>query len=306
MKLKALSHYDDDLETRFGDCLLVYDTMHLIVYDCGHEKHVERIKNFLEYNSLIQEIYIVVSHNDSDHTDGVIPLMEYLAEKNYKTTIYTSLYLKSTEKIEEILDDGRRNKKSICDHILDIFDKIAEIVEKAIEFDFNVIDAKKDTTVSSAEIVGPSEDEFVEVVAKAIEDEGVGSIDGETLMNAASVQLKIYLDDNKTVLLCGDASPEYLKELDSYKVIQFPHHGQARDGYSILEKLGDASYMKDFIISDNTGSSKTAGGSEELVVFMKQEHYKAAYNTLNGEISLPEKIGVSSCGGVNLGGFFNK
>ncbi|MBE5861960.1 MAG: hypothetical protein E7295_03820 [Lachnospiraceae bacterium] len=306
MKLKALSHYDGDLETRFGDCLLVYDSMHLIVYDCGHEKHAERIKSILECNSLIQEIYIVVSHNDSDHTDGIIPLMEYLAEKQYKTTIYTSLYLKSAEKIEKILDDGRRNKKSICDHILDIFDRIAEIVERAMEFDFNVIDAKEGTAVLSAEIVGPSEDEFAEVVAKAIEDEGAGSINGETVMNAASVQLKLYLDKNTPVLLCGDASPEYLKALSSYKIIQFPHHGQFDDGCSILEKLGDASYMKEFIISDNTGNGKNAGGSEELVAYMKQEHYKAAYNTLRGEITILEKIGVSTCKGVNLGGFYNK
>lgn len=34
MKLKALSHYDEDTDTRFGDCILLYDSSTLIVYDC--------------------------------------------------------------------------------------------------------------------------------------------------------------------------------------------------------------------------------------------------------------------------------
>ena len=32
MKLKALSHYDEDTDTRFGDCILLYNSSTLIVY----------------------------------------------------------------------------------------------------------------------------------------------------------------------------------------------------------------------------------------------------------------------------------
>ena len=59
----------------------------------------------------------------------------------------------------------------------------------------------------SGSIVGPTEDEFAEVVAQAIEDAKTTKIDGETVMNAASVQLKYKLDNAEIVLLCGDASP---------------------------------------------------------------------------------------------------
>ena len=125
-------------------------------------------------------------------------------------------------------------------------------------------------------------------------------------MNAASVQLKICLDNRDVGLLCGDAAPQYLKNLDSYDIIQFPHHGQYKDGVEILDCLGDASYSKKFLISDNTGSGKTRGGSAELVSYMKEENYEAAYNTLNGVVSLPVKSASSSANskGVRLGVFF--
>lgn len=306
MKLKALSHYNGDTDTRFGDCIMISNSTQLIVYDCGHEKHAEAVGDFLRNNTSIKEVHIVVSHNDSDHTDGIIPLMDYLSSEGYQTTFYTSLYLKHASEVERLLDDGRRNKKSICDHILEIFSNIAEIVEKAQEYGFSVKDANKGVTLATAEIVGPLEDEFVEVVAKAIEEDGTGTINGETVMNAASVQLKFTLDNQNKVLLCGDAAPQYLKNLNSYDVIQFPHHGQYKDGVEILDCLGDESYSKEYLISDNTGSGKTSGGSSELVDHMKEENYKTAYNTLHGVVSLPIQSTASSTTtkGVRLGVFF--
>lgn len=306
MKLKALSHYNGDMDTRFGDCIMTSNSTQLIVYDCGHDKHAEAVGDFLRNNTSVKEVHIVVSHNDSDHTDGIIPLMDYLASEGYETTLYTSLYLKHASEVERLLDDGRRNKKSICDQILKIFNNIAEIVEKAQEYGFSVKDAIKGVTLATAEIVGPLEDEFVEVVAKAIEEDGTGTISGETVMNAASVQLKFTLDNQNKVLLCGDAAPQYLKNLNSYDVIQFPHHGQYKDGVEILDCLGDESYSKEYLISDNTGSGKSSGGSDELVDYMKEENYKTAYNTLNGVVSLPMQSTASSATtkGVRLGVFF--
>lgn len=46
MKLKALSHYAGDTDTRFGDCILLYDATTLIVYDCGNERHAEEVEKF--------------------------------------------------------------------------------------------------------------------------------------------------------------------------------------------------------------------------------------------------------------------
>ena len=89
MKLKALSHYNGDMDTRFGDCILLYDSTSLVVYDCGHAQHAQEIEDFLCENALISKVHIVISHNDSDHTDGIEKLMEYLYSKGYDVTVYS-------------------------------------------------------------------------------------------------------------------------------------------------------------------------------------------------------------------------
>lgn len=304
MKLKALSHYDSDKDTRYGDCILLYDNTSLIVYDCGHTRHAQEVENFLEANSLISQVYIVVSHNDSDHTNGVAELLEYLYNEQYTVTVYSSLYLKSARKVLDVLDDERRTLPATKKHILEKFDNIKEIVEKAQEYGFTVKDASVNANVATGTIVGPTEDEFVEVVAQAIEDESVNKIEGETVMNAASVQLKCELNGAQTILLCGDASPSYLHNLNSYEIIQLPHHGKLDDAQRIFEKLED-SYSKTYLVSDNTGSGATSGGSDNLVEYMQAEYYTPALNTQNGVVDIPKKgfanISVGKPQGVKLG-----
>ena len=48
MKLQALSHYDDDMDTRYGDCIMLLDDTSLIVYDCGHQRHADEVEAYLE------------------------------------------------------------------------------------------------------------------------------------------------------------------------------------------------------------------------------------------------------------------
>lgn len=289
MKLKALSHYDGDMNTRFGDCILLYDSNTLIIYDCGHTKHSETVKSFLQSTPSVSQIHIVISHNDSDHTGGVLDLLDYLNDNNYNTSVYSSLYLKHTKEIMEILDDDRRTKSATREHILENFNNIAKIIKKAEDYSFTIVDATVGTTVASAKIVGPTEEEFVAVVAQAIKDDTVTQIEGETVMNAASIQLKSILTDGKVVLLCGDASPSYLHDLDSYNIIQLPHHGQLDDAKAIFQELGDSVYRKTFLISDNTGSAENSGGSVKLKSYMQEERYNVALNTQNGVVELPDE-----------------
>lgn len=305
MKLKALSHYNGDKDTRYGDCILLYENVSLIVYDCGHTRHAQEVKDFLNVNSMISQVHIVVSHNDSDHTNGIIELLDYLKNKqHYVVTVYSSLYLKSARKVLDILDDERRTLPATKKHILETFDKIKEIVEKAQEYGFTVKDATFNTKVGTGTIVGPTEDEFAEVVAQAIEDGGVSKIEGETVMNAASIQLKCGLEGNQAILLCGDASPAYLHNLDNYEIIQLPHHGQLDDAKKIFDKLKD-SYSKSYLVSDNTGSGATSGGSDKLIEYMQKEYYTPALNTKNGVLDIPKKgfanILVNKPQGVKLG-----
>ncbi len=303
MKLKALSYYDRDMNTRFGDCLLLYDSTSLVVYDCGHIKHAEAVEAFLQSNKTISKVHIVVSHNDSDHTNGVIPLLDYLYEnKNWTVTVCTSLYLKSARKVKDLLDDDRRTLPATKQHILDTFDKIKAIVEKAQKYKFTIVDASQNTTVSSCTIVGPTEDEFVKVVAQAINDNVVDMIEGETVMNAASVQLRCELDSNTTALLCGDASPAFLHDLDNYDIIQLPHHGQLADAEAVFNKLSNSG-DKLFLISDNTGSGATSGGSDDL---MKSDSRKGKRikNTKNGVIDLPEDARYNGGESKTQGGIY--
>ena len=300
MKLRALSHYGTDTDTRFGDCILLYDATTLVVYDCGHNDHAKTVEDFLKASTFISTVYIVVSHNDSDHTAGIIGLLEYLSENKYDVTVYSSLYLKSARTVLKQFDDGRRKLDATKEHILSTFDKIKDIVKKAEELGFGVENAIANATFAGCRIVGPTEEEFSEVVAKAIKDGEVSHIEGETVMNAASVQLKCTLDGQQNILLCGDASPSYLHNLDNYQLIQLPHHGKLDSATEIFKKLRDP-YTKQFLVSDNTGSGATSGGSDALVDYMRDEYMTPAHNTRNGIVNLPKsRIGGSA--GNNMRG----
>ena len=294
MKLKALSYYDGDKDTRFGDCIILHNTTSLIVYDCGHARHVEEVVNFLRSHLTIRTVSIVVSHNDGDHTNGVVDLLDYLYNNSYMVSLYSSLYLKSARKILNILDDERRTLPATKKRILALFDKIAEIVEKAQEYNFEICNATIGTVLATGSIVGPSEDEFVAVVVAAIE--GDSNIDGETVMNAASVQLKSKLDNAAITLLCGDASPEYLHNLGSYDIIQLPHHGKLSSAESIFEDLGGNAHLKTWLVSDNTGSAVNSGGSDALMEYMEEECFdlKRVHNTKLGAVVIPSNATISS------------
>lgn len=93
MKLKALSHYDNDMDTRFGDCILLYDEASLVVYDCGHSRHAQEVEDFLEKHSAIKVVDVVVSHNDSDHTGGVCELLNWLKDSGkYTVRCYAPIF----------------------------------------------------------------------------------------------------------------------------------------------------------------------------------------------------------------------
>jgi hypothetical protein len=286
MKLRALSHYHGDKKTRFGDCILLHNTKSLVVYDCGHAEHANVVKAFLLANRAITEVNLVVSHNDSDHTDGFISLMEHLSKSHYTVTLYSSLYLKSARKVLELLDDNRRTLPATKERILELFDNIKEIVEKAQEYGFLIKDGKKGAEIATCCIVGPTEEEFVEVVTKAIESGSGAQIEGENVMNAASIQIDVKLDNAETMLLCGDATPEFLHNLDSYDVIHLPHHGKLDNAIKIFDELRD-SYSKTYFVSDNTGSGTSSGGSDDLVKYMQKELYSPALNTKDREIIYP-------------------
>jgi len=266
MRLKVLSNYDRDMETNFGDCILLHDNRNLVIYDCGHEKHAETVSIFLKENTSISNVSIVISHGHEDHTKGINELFDYLIEAGFNATIYTPLYLKSARKVLDILDDARRTLPATKEKILKSFDGLADIITSATEQGFSVEDALIGTTIfgTACQIAGPTEDEFAEVVAEAVRTDGDGNIDGETVMNAASVQLKCDMENGKRVLLCGDATPKYLHNLENYRIVQLPHHGKLESAESVFENIASSRMGEyTFVISDNTGNSNA--GSDKLM-----------------------------------------
>lgn len=304
MKLKALSHYDNDTDTRYGDCILLYNDTQIVVYDCGHAKHAEYVETFLENSPSIFSVYIVVSHNDSDHTNGVCEFLSWLYDQEkYTVNVYTHQYLKHVDTILDKVDDGRRNRESLKKALLAEFNNIKTIIETAESYNFSCVEALNGTLVGPCTIVGPTVDEFTDVAAKAVDNRennkiGEGQAE-ETVMNAASVQLKCTFSNGKSVLLCGDASPDYLKNLENYDYIQLPHHGQEDDAKAIFKELGGNSYSKSYLISDNTGSAERSGGSDDVIKHMKKEKYAPPYNTKNGIVELPKYSAVTT--GVSQG-----
>lgn len=289
MKLRALSKYNNDTNTRFGDCILVYDKQNLIVYDCGCDRHSDEVMSFLGRNPSITNVSVITSHNDRDHTDGICRLLEQLY-LNYNVILYTPLYLKSVGPVMKQLDDGRRTSTKTKEHILETFDHIKEIVEKAQELEIPVQNTAVGTIIGTCTIVGPTEKEFSGVVATAIDNAVGDNIDGETVMNAASVQLRCPIDGMGDLLLCGDATPEYLHNIWEYDIIQLPHHGKldsAKKIFDVLENDGDGIERYEFLISDNTGSAQNSGGSDDLVEYMKKQWCLFVYNTKDHVVILP-------------------
>ena len=161
MKLLALSHYENDTDTRFGDCILVFDTFNLIVYDCGHIKHVDYIMDFLRLHREISDIHIVVSHNDSDHTAGICDLLNRLHDQHrFTVQVYAHLYLKHVDEILDEIDDGRRSRERLKECLLEEFNHIREIIETAQKHNILVVEALSKTAVATSSIVGPSKEEF--------------------------------------------------------------------------------------------------------------------------------------------------
>lgn len=212
------------------------------------------------------------------------------------------MYLKKARAVLELLNNKTRKLEPTKERILKKFDKIKNIVEQANEYKFSVKDAVTGTFVFGCTIVGPTEDEFVAVVAQAINNNVSDEIEGETVMNAASIQLKCKLETGEVVLLCGDAAPAFLHNLDGYDIIQLPHHGNYDSAIEIFDKLKNPG-SKLFLISDNTGSGKTSGGADKLLSSAEIAG-KRKMHTQNGAIELPEKIEYRSGNSMTKGGIY--
>ena len=96
MKVQFLSAkgYSDPSKNN-GDCILVDNGSELVVYDCGCEEHARRVLNYMRQHGY-RQAKVVLSHNDSDHFDGI----PYLIERGAVSAVYTLLLLKYKDELE--------------------------------------------------------------------------------------------------------------------------------------------------------------------------------------------------------------
>ena len=266
VKYLSAKNYIDPSKNN-GDCILVDNGSELVVYDCGCEEHAQRVLNYMRQHGY-RRVKVVLSHNDSDHFDGI----PYLIERGAVSAVYTLLLLKYKDELLDRIGDRRLTRDSIARRIEEVYANIYSLgggVElKDIFVDTNV--------ASGITIPGPDKEYALDAVAKRIDGRESDNIDKETIVNAVSAQLSVVYGAKK-LLLTGDSSFAAIDEaIKAHNAIQLPHHGKLSQAEDIFAVKDNATI---FYVSDNTGDSN--GGSNDLR--KKYPRGRAIYNTINGD-----------------------
>ena len=247
------ANYPNNTTENYGDCILIKTDNDFVIYDCGHEKHAETALSYMDkYN--IRTAKVILSHNDSDHFDGIPVLLD----NGRVSIIKTTLLLKYVDDILNCIDDNRVTRESVKRHILEKYDNIAKLSGAPIE---DIYEHPEDVC-PGVSIVGPDFQYMIETVAKRLDGREGDSKDGETAVNATSIQASVSVGIHK-VLLCGDCSFASIEDkVRDYRCIQLPHHGKAKQAEKIWEKKWNQ--INDlYVVSDNTGNHN--GGSDNLI-----------------------------------------
>lgn len=248
----SAKHYEEPESSNYGDCILINTGTELYIYDCGSERHAEEVIKYMDNNNF-EKATLILSHNDSDHFDGIPKLIE----EDRISSIRTVLLLKYVDDILERIDDGRKTHESVKKDILDAYDNIAQLSGCNLE---DIYECDNSLT-SEISIVGPDYDYMIDTVAKRLDGREGNTVDGETAVNATSVQVSVSICSH-TFLLCGDCSFAAIEDcVRDYDIVQLPHHGKKKQADAIFDKKWNQLDCI-YIVSDNTGGSN--GGSDNL------------------------------------------
>lgn len=251
--------YKESNEHDFGDCFIIDNGSDVVVFDCGSNEHAEKVIEYLERNyGPSKKAIVFLSHNDSDHFNGIPKLIE----EGKVDKVYTILFLKLYHELLYEIDDGRKTNNSIKEQIAELYSNITSLEGQGILFSIYDNNDSFVKVCNGINIVGPTKEYAIKAAAKALDSCQGNTIDKETVINAASVQLSIDFGTSK-MLLTGDSSIDAIQEnVKTHQIIQIPHHGRldhAEDLFEIKKYDKDTVYL----ISDNKGSN--SGGSEELI-----------------------------------------
>lgn len=252
MEITFLSSQNySDVTANNGDCILIDTGAELVIFDCGCEEHAERVIKYMRAKKY-SKAKLVLSHNDSDHFNGI----PYLIDKGMISDVYTLLLLKYKDELLEKINDKRITRDSLARRIKELFDNISSLSKKV-----TLRDIFTETLIcNNVTIVGPDKEYSLDAVAKRIDNRKGDTIDKETIVNAVSTQVKVIIGKQK-LLLCGDSSFEAIRDkLSEYAHIQLPHHGKKEQAEHIFNEKGSIGVT--YYVSDNTGNSN--GGSDDL------------------------------------------
>lgn len=271
IKILSSKSYEDPSKNH-GDCIVGIDGHTAIIFDCGSEEHAKRVIEILDEHG-IDKATVILSHNDDDHFKGI----PYLIEEGRVSKLFTILLLKYKKELLDIIDDGRRKLSSIGDAIKDLYDNIATLSGTVTLRDVYADEAELPSQIKR---IGPDLKYMLQAAAKGLDGREGDIIDGETITNAASVQIGLTIGTAE-LLLTGDCAPEAIPEsedLSEYSHIQLPHHGKSSLAEKIFERIGQNNDMI-YVVSDNTGNSN--GGSDDL-----NTRGRNIKNTQNGDVDI--------------------
>ena len=271
IKILSSKSYEDPSKNH-GDCIVGIDGHTAIIFDCGSEEHAKIVIEILDEHG-IDKATVILSHNDDDHFKGI----PYLIKEGRVSKLFTILLLKYKKELLDILDDGRRHLSSIGDAIKDLYDNIATLSGTVALRDVYADEAE---LPSQTKRIGPDLEYMLQAAAKGLDGREGDTIDGETITNAASVQIGLTIGTAE-LLLTGDCAPEAIPEsedLSEYSHIQLPHHGKPSLAEKLYERIGQNNDMI-YVVSDNTGNSN--GGSDDL-----NTRGRNIKNTQNGDVNI--------------------
>lgn len=253
IKILSSKHYPDYKTINYGDCILINTGSELIIYDCGSNAHADKVIDYMEQHGFTKAKFIL-SHNDKDHFEGIYRLLE----NNKLSEIRTTLLLKYKDDILERIDDKRKTRESVSRDILELYDNISKLSG------YPIVDIYENTTplCSEVSIIGPDKDYMLDTVAKRLDGREGNTMDGETAVNATSIQVEVKIGSYK-LLLCGDCSYAAIEDkVYDYAAVQLPHHGKQKQAERIFEKKS-TQFNTVYVVSDNTGNAN--GGSDNLI-----------------------------------------
>ncbi len=307
----------DLLDVGNADSIIItikdYQNSLVILVDGGLKSHSEKIINFLNnkiLNTLDKDApdYIINSHLDNDHINGLFDIINHYKSKIKGVIIQDTVYYFDRLKVAQKYSQGRTNDLQVIQESLDSSLNLNSLIRKN---GINIIKPVQGKTVGPIKILGPSEEYYKSLLPKFRQFDRYYSLkkisytenqlkedltdaaiiddnDQTTPENNSSTIFDIIIGDKK-FLFTGDAGVEALmevhKEYDLSDVywLKVPHHGSRYNLNTDLIKIMKPKYC--FISAEGSEGHP----SSALVSYLQKNEITVKSTHDNGDLQIIEK-----------------